>query len=85
MIQNLRNQIAQFVQLSDDEWEMLVPFLEIRTIKKNQLFAEIGKLSSEIGFVIDGSFRHYYIKDGEEKTTYFYFENQRYERGFCCS
>jgi CRP-like cAMP-binding protein len=75
MIQNLRNQVAQFVQLSDEEWEMLVPFLEIRTIKKNQLFAEIGKLSTEIGYIIEGSFRHYYIKDGEEKTTYFYFEN----------
>lgn len=28
-----------------------------------------------MGFVIDGMFRQFYTKDGEERTTYFFFEN----------
>jgi len=49
--------------------------LKIRKLKKHQLFAEKGKTSTELGFVLSGMLRHYYIKGGEEKTTYFYFEN----------
>ena len=54
---------------------MLLPFLEIKEIKKHGHFSEEGKVADEIGFVLDGMLRHYYTKDGEEKTTYFYFEN----------
>jgi len=38
------------------------------------LIAE-GKRALNVGFVIEGMFRQYYTKDGEEKTTYFFFEN----------
>ena len=54
---------------------MLEPHLEIRKLKKHENLSEEGKVASEIGFVIEGMLRHYYTKDGEEKTTYFYFEN----------
>ncbi len=30
----------------------------------------------KFGFVLDGMFRQFYTKDGEERTTYFFFENQ---------
>ena len=39
MIENyskLRNEIEKFVQLTDNEWNMLEPFLEIRQLKKTQ-------------------------------------------------
>jgi CRP-like cAMP-binding protein len=71
----LRNEIEKFVQLTDNEWNMLEPFLEIRQLKKHSLFDESGKKATEIGFVLEGALRHFYMKDGEEKTTYFYFEN----------
>jgi CRP-like cAMP-binding protein len=71
----LRTEIEKFVQLTDNEWGMLEPFIEIRQLKKHTLFSEVGKKSTEIGYVIEGSLRHFYLKDGEEKTTYFYFEN----------
>ncbi len=75
MYSPLRTSIQKFVALSDEEWNLLLPHLKIRKIKKHDLFSEIGSLAGEIGFVLQGSMRHYYIKDGEEKTTYFYFEN----------
>lgn len=75
MYSSLRKSIERFIQLSDEDWNLLVPHLEIRKLKKHELLAEIGKVSNDVGFVLEGMLRHYYLKDGEEKTTYFYFEN----------
>lgn len=71
----LRSNIEKFVPLTDADWNLLEPHLTIRELKKNECMAEQGKVANEVGLVLEGSLRHYYIKDGEEKTTYFYFEN----------
>lgn len=70
----LRTAIGRFVKLDDANWEMLLPCLEERTIRKGELFAMEGRRANEVGFLLEGSMRHYYSRDGEEKTTYFYFE-----------
>ena len=71
----LRQAIERFLLLPDDEWELLIPSLREKTLKKGELFAQQGKRADEIGFVLTGNLRHFYTKDGEERTTYFYFEN----------
>ncbi|MBO0950107.1 Crp/Fnr family transcriptional regulator [Fibrella forsythiae] len=71
----LRQQIERFTPLSEDEWAMLTPHLQVKTLQKHQLFAEEGKLANDVALVLEGSFRQFYTTDGEEKTTYFYFEN----------
>ncbi|MEZ0542250.1 Crp/Fnr family transcriptional regulator [Fibrella arboris] len=71
----LRQQIERFTPLSEEEWTMLTPHLRVETIQKQQLFAEEGKLANAVALVLEGSFRQFYTTDGEEKTTYFYFEN----------
>jgi len=71
----LRNHIEVFCKLTDADWELLLPHLEIKTIRKNELFIAEGKQGRDVAFVIEGMFRQYYTKDGEEKTTYFFFEN----------
>jgi CRP-like cAMP-binding protein len=75
MFDALRKQIEKFVPLNDADWALLLPHLNLKTIKKNTLFSKEGKVGKDIGFVLEGSLRHFYNKDGEEKTTYFYFEN----------
>lgn len=80
----LRNAIEKFVALTDAEWDLLVPHLEIRKLKKHELFAEVGKVAQDVGFVLDGMLRHYYIHDGTERTTYFYFENHFVASYFSC-
>lgn len=70
----LRNHIARFVKLSDEDWKLLLPYLEERVLPRHALFAAEGKVAKEIGFVVEGNMRHYYTRDGEERTTYFYFE-----------
>lgn len=72
----LQQQIEQFVSLTDDDWALLAPHLTVSTLKKHQLFAEEGHVSTEVGFILDGMLRQFYTKDGDERTTYFFFENQ---------
>jgi CRP-like cAMP-binding protein len=71
----LRQQIEKTVPLSDSDWLLLEPYLEVKFIKKNHFLTQEGELGKEIGIILEGAMRHFYIKDGEEKTTYFYFEN----------
>jgi len=70
----LRNAISRFIKLDDAEWELLEPGLEIKHYKKGANFATEGKRANEVGLLLEGNMRHYYTRDGEEKTTYFYFE-----------
>jgi len=71
----LRAAIGNFVTLTDSDWNLLVPQLNILHLRKGENFAEEGKKAKTIGLVLQGNLRHFYTKDGEEKTTYFYFEN----------
>jgi CRP-like cAMP-binding protein len=71
----LRKQIESFSKLNDADWELLLPHLELKSIKKSENFISEGKKANEVAMVIEGMFRQYYTKDGEEKTTYFFFEN----------
>ncbi len=74
-IGRLRKQVNSFVEIPDEDWELLAPHIELKTLRKNNFLTKEGKRAFEIGFVIDGMFRQFYTKDGEEKTTYFYFES----------
>ena len=74
-LEALRKAIHRFLPLGEEDWQLLVPHLEVVTLNKHENFAQEGKKSNTIGFLLEGSMRHYYTRDGEERTTYFYFEN----------
>jgi CRP-like cAMP-binding protein len=71
----LKNYIKNFSAITDADWELLLPHLTIKTLRKNELFITEGKKAVGLGFVLQGMLRQYYTKEGEEKTTYFFFEN----------
>jgi len=71
----LRNTIDQLVRTTDDDWELLVPHLSFCHLNKGEYWINEGTKEHQIGFVLSGNMRHFYTDDGEEKTTYFYFEN----------
>lgn len=73
--EHLRQSLERFGKLSDADWDLLLPSIETRQLKKHGFFSEEGKRSFEVAFVLNGSFRQYYSKDGEERTTYFYFKD----------
>ena len=72
---SFRQSIEKFGKLSDADWELLLPYIKTKEIKRNALFCEEGKRSIDVAFVVNGTFRQYYSKDGEDRTTYFYFTN----------
>jgi CRP-like cAMP-binding protein len=74
--QRLRQHISHFSMLSDEEWKALEPYLSIVHLKKHQFIATQGVVADQVAFVLEGVFRQFYAKDGEERTTYFFFDQQ---------
>ncbi|WPU95900.1 Crp/Fnr family transcriptional regulator [Mucilaginibacter sabulilitoris] len=75
-LNKFREHATMFVQLDEKEWDALLPLLEISTLKKKENFSEPGKVCNQISLIVKGSVRFFHIKDGEEITGYFCFENE---------
>lgn len=65
---NLLKKVAPFTAR---ELAVADPFFKITEVKKNAHYLKEGQTSGEIGFVIEGIFRCYYIIKGKEITTEF--------------
>lgn len=56
---------------------LLRNIFKLKVLKKNMFFLQEGEKSTEIGFIIKGVFRSYYIdKIGNDITKYFYAEGE---------
>ncbi len=71
----LRHAMSQTVRIADDEWAAFEPFIGFKKFKKRENYSVEGQICREIGFILRGSFRQFYMVDGEEKSTFFMFEN----------
>lgn len=80
----LRQHIHRFIVLSDSEWAMLEAQLSELVLKKGEYYIREGKKEKNIAFVIEGNLRQFYTCDGQENTTYFYFENHLMSSYFSC-
>lgn len=75
-LQKFREHVENYVPMNDMEWQALAPHLEVSILKKKKNFAEPGKICNHIGLVVKGAVRYFLVKDGEEITGYFSFENE---------
>jgi CRP-like cAMP-binding protein len=71
----LRQIMSQTIPIANDEWEALEPHIHSKKIKKRTSLLQKGQVSNQIGLIVSGSFRQYYLIDGVEKTTFFFFEH----------
>lgn len=71
----LRQHIERFTPLTDVDWALLTPHLRVETIQKHHFFVEAGQRANTVALVLEGAFRQFYVVNGDEKTTYFFFEN----------
>jgi len=69
------NIFRQFTDFNDSELEIIMPYFEQKIFKKKSILLEIGKVSNEVFYLINGCIRLYCEKDGEELSTYFFTEN----------
>ena len=71
-----RQEMAKYVEFTDAEWEVVKAHLNLSVLKKKRFFASPEGVCNDIGFIVSGSVRYFYVKDGEEITNYFSFENE---------
>ncbi len=74
--ETFRKGLEKFINFTDVEWDIVKAHLNLINLKKKKHFTEAGKICNEVGFVVTGSVRYYHIKDGEDITSYFSFENE---------
>src|SRR5476651_1904312 len=61
--------------LSEKDCEDILKLLKTRTLKKGEFWLEEGRMNYNVAFVEEGYLRRYWVKDGNEITDGFYFEN----------
>ncbi len=71
-----RLELEKLVTFTNEEWALFEPHLKLRRLKKKELFTEVGKVCTEVGFIVSGSIRFYHVKDGQEITNYFCLDNE---------
>ena len=68
--------LSKYIPITKEMEDVIIASGFIRSFKKGTLLLEEGKFSNECYFIIKGCVRSFHIKDGEEKTTEFYTEEQ---------
>ena len=76
MEENIINYISQFIKLTEEEEKIITEQNLFRHYKKNDILLEEGENAKVCYFVVKGCVRAYYLKNGEERNTDFFFENQ---------
>ena len=72
MFQAFLNYLNQRLPLNETEQDMLRQTLEVKKYPKGALLLAEGQISKAFFFNLSGMVRLFYLKDGVEKTTYFY-------------
>lgn len=73
----LRAYLLRFVPaLTEADWQPLAEALRPRQLARGEHFIRTGETRPELALLLHGACRLYYPRpDGEERTTYFFFEN----------
>lgn len=68
--------LSKYIPITPELEQTITESEFVRSFRKGTVLLREGQISNECYFVIKGCIRCYYIKDGEEKTTEFYTEEQ---------
>ena len=75
MFDSLKTYCKTKVPLTVAELELIDQYFEIKQLKKKGFLLQGGKICNFVGFIADGTIRHFHLKDGVEKTCDISFEN----------
>ncbi|UTW61650.1 Crp/Fnr family transcriptional regulator [bacterium SCSIO 12741] len=76
MSMGFRNYLAQRIELTSSDWELVEKYLPARPVQKGELLLQEGEISKSFFFNQSGFIRLYYTLGSEERTAWFYPENQ---------
>jgi len=71
-----RERLKQYIDFNEAEWILFTHHLSFSSLKKKQYFAEYGDVCDKVGFIVSGSVRYFHMKDGQDITGYFSFEDE---------
>lgn len=74
MVEKILAYFSKFRPLSASEQEAITKDIDIRNFRKKDILLKEGQLAKDNYFVIEGCVRQYIIKDGTERITNFYTE-----------
>jgi signal-transduction protein with cAMP-binding, CBS, and nucleotidyltransferase domain len=75
MFEKLKAYCKTFIPLTDEELGLIEKYFETSKIKKKDFLLRDGKVCNFLGFIAEGTIRHFHIKEGIEKTCDISFEN----------
>jgi CRP-like cAMP-binding protein len=71
-----RKCIEKYVEFNEAEWIIFSQHLTVSILKKKHYFVTPEKVCDKVGYIADGAVRYFHIKDGQDITGYFSFENE---------
>ncbi len=74
-MQKILQVLNDITPLSKKESDSFLSILATSTLDKGEYWIEKGKRNNNVAFLEEGYLRKYYVKDGNEITDFFYFEN----------
>jgi CRP/FNR family transcriptional regulator, anaerobic regulatory protein len=74
----LKQSINRFITLSDTECCQLADLFHPLKLDKKEHWIQQGDMFTDIAFVVKGCFRTYFMKNDQERTSQFFFENSWY-------
>jgi CRP-like cAMP-binding protein len=75
MLHKLKTYCSTLIPLDDEELSLIDHYFELRKLKKRGFLLQDGEVCNFVGFIAEGTIRHFHIKDGVEKTCEISFEN----------
>lgn len=72
-MEGIRIYFNKFIKLSDEEWNAFASCIQKEEYSKRELILREGATCDFIAFVGEGMFRFYYVDEGDEKVTAFFF------------
>lgn len=75
MYEKLKTYCKTKVPLTNKEAILIDTYFEVKHLNKKEFLLQDGKVCNFIGFIAEGTIRHFHVKDGNEKTCDISFEN----------
>ncbi len=75
IMEKLLNYIHSLTDFSEQSWQILLPVLTRMEVKKGTHLLTEGNVCNTLFYIEEGYCRSYHVKNGAEKNTAFFFEN----------
>jgi len=72
----MKNSLAEYLQISEEGIEEIFNSIHFKCYKGGAVLVEPGEVFNDCCLILKGCVRQYHLQDGEEKTTFFYTEDQ---------